>query len=119
MIHTKMFTHDALENTIRLRAERIVCPTCNGSGSHVRRDIDDSMLVETMMDEGDYDGMDSYYRGGFDEVCTHCNGRNVVDEIDWDTFEKVYPREYKLVVDWEQSERDDRAEMEAERRMGA
>lgn len=113
------FTHDALEEVLLLKATRIVCPMCNGTGSHVRHDIDDSGMVDSMREDCDYDGMEEYYRGGFDVVCTTCEGQNVVEELDIASFYQDYPVEAKAVAKWEDGLREIDAEAAAERRAGA
>ena len=88
-----------------------VCPVCHGHGTTFRRDLDESRLVEDMWLDNDYDGLESYHRGAFDERCPECDGKNVVmvptNLPDWAA---------KEVDDWEFSRRQDKAEAEAERR---
>ena len=93
-----------------------VCPTCQGTGSHVRHDLDDSRMVDDMREECDYEGLENYFRGAFDEVCTHCNGANVVLEPNWET---VPEWAQKAIESWEESKRMDALITAQERRMGA
>lgn len=118
----KKFTHDALvdefENAIEIQlpTQRIVCPDCNGDGHHFRRDLDETSLVRSMQDDGDYDALESYYSGEYDVVCVECNGANVVDVIDWDYFKEKFPKYYNDVISYENHARADRMYELAERR---
>ncbi len=118
----KNFTHRALvdefENSIEIQlpTQRIVCPCCNGEGVHFRRDLDETSLVHSMQDDGDYEGLESYYRGAYDVGCTECNGANVVDVIDWDYFKEKFPKYYKDVTSYEDEARADRMYELAEKR---
>ena len=91
------------EKGIKLSSKKIVCPTCHGNGTHFRKDLDESKLVESMEDDGDYDGLDSYYNGAYDQVCVQCNGKNVVDDFNW---EQLPEWANKCITSWEQSERE-------------
>lgn len=123
------FSHPALEyveghedadwadtNALWVAGKMIVCPCCGGEGHHVRRDIDDSRLVDSMREDGDYEGIEAYFGGAYDVTCEECNGRNVILDVDWDS---VPEWAQKAVEDWNRCEREMRAEQEAERRMGA
>jgi DnaJ-class molecular chaperone len=76
------------ERGIEANATRIVCPTCNGDGRHFRTDLDENAMVGSFQEDMDDDGMEAYQGGAFDQVCTECNGRNVVDEVDWSSIPK-------------------------------
>lgn len=93
-----------------------VCPTCGGTGRHFRKDLDENHLVDSFMEDGDYEGYEAYMGGAFDTICTECNGRNVVDVVD---VELLPEWARKCISDWEHSEYVDRmiheAEMRAER----
>ena len=58
-----------------------VCHECNGHGTHFRRDLDENALYKSMVEDGDYEGIESYQCGSFDEVCHTCHGKRVVDEF--------------------------------------
>ena len=114
------FKHEALEDQVlNVPAVKAVCPACNGHGTHVRRDIDDSRLVDSMREDGDYEGLEAYRRGAYDQKCSTCHGRNVVDEIDWGYIEDNHPAEFKAICEWNQDMRDYHAECAAERACGA
>jgi hypothetical protein len=107
--------HDGSDH-IWVPGQMIVCPTCQGTGSHVRHDLDDSALVDSMREDGDEEGLRAYFRGAFDERCTECDGENVVLAPYW---ESVPEWAQKAIESWEESRRIDAAIEAAERRMGA
>lgn len=76
------------EEGLVVDAERIVCPTCDGNGHHFRRDLDENAMANSFQEDGDYDGYEAYRNGAFDERCSECNGRNVVDVPIWDKAPK-------------------------------
>lgn len=56
----------------------IVCPTCEGRGTHVNRNVDGHGITSDEMDELGPDFFEDYMSGVYDVVCTECRGRNVV-----------------------------------------
>lgn len=124
---TKEFYHPSFEYSeyleegekVFLPTTKQVCPACNGFGVHERQDIDCSKLVDSMQEDGDYEGLEGYYNGNYDVTCSTCNGRNVVDEIDFDLFVSKYPKLYAEMCDWDEQERADDAYAAQERAMGA
>jgi len=102
-------------DTILVTGRMGVCPMCEGTGYHVRHDLDDSALVDSMREDGDEEGLEAYFNGAYDEVCTECGGKNVVLVPDEDSIPEWARKAMKRFND----DRDyDRAVMEAERRMG-
>jgi len=91
-----------------------VCPTCQGTGTHDRTDIDCSQLVDDMHSDGDVDGLENYFSGGFSQVCVQCNGKNVVlapnNVPEWAS---------KAMYEWDADARSDAAYAAQERAMGA
>jgi len=84
---------------IQVQATKIVCPTCNGTGSHFRADLDENLMVQSIQEDADEDSWQAYRGGAFDQVCTECSGRNVVDDVAWETV----PSWAKDCIDeWEQ-----------------
>jgi hypothetical protein len=69
-----------------------------------------------MYEDCDYEGLESYYRGAYDRVCSECNGKNVVDEIDWNFIEINYPKEYLAIKQYENNAYNDRQYELAEKR---
>lgn len=90
-----------------------VCYECGGHGTHIRKDIDDSKLFDSMLEDGDYDGIVSYYKGAYDCVCNSCQGLRVLKNPSLPYWAM------KVIGDWVESERRYRAECAQERRAGA
>ena len=114
----KAYTHPAIDNEIKMyvATRKEVCPCCGGNGSHFRSDLDESRLIDSMDEDGDFDGLEAYRKGSYDQICERCCGRNVVDEIDWDSFRETYPNEYREIQAYEESARQDRLYEIQERR---
>ena len=116
------FTHPALvddfEETIvfLLPTNRSICHCCNGYGYHFRSDLDENKLIESMEEDGDFEGLEDYRRGGFDQICQNCNGQKVIDEIDWLWFEKTYPKEFSEMQDYNEMVRQEEKYALQERR---
>lgn len=89
---------------ITVTSKRIVCPTCNGTGSHFRTDLDENSLVQSIMEDGDDDGYNAYRNGAFDQGCTECNGNNVIEDVDWDTVPKWAS---DCISEWEEDKAHD------------
>lgn len=101
------------EGVLWVEAEYKVCPKCQGHGTHFRSDLDESRLIESMAEDGDYDAIASYRRGDYDQVCQECHGKRVV-------LCPVLPEwAIKELNSWYESERQDREYAAQERRMGA
>lgn len=67
--------------SMRVPAKREVCPTCDGTGSHVNRSIDGNGLTAEDFEQ-DPDFRDSYMAGHYDVRCEQCKGANVVTVVD-------------------------------------
>lgn len=98
---------------------RIVCPACDGYGTHERQDIDCSLIVDSYYEDGDYEALERYRNGAFDVPCTCCNGKNVIDEVDMEYFYDNYPELYEEMCDWDRAEAEDARYSAQERAMGA
>ena len=111
------FSHPALVDAkgelrvFMLPAERVVCPTCRGNGHHFRSDLDE--------EDGDEEEMEHYRRGGYDQTCQDCKGRNVLDQVDWDAFSEAFPNESRQMYNWDKSVSDSQAYAASERACGA
>ena len=90
-----------------------VCPTCSGNGTHFRSDLDENNLLDGMQEDGDYQGIESYYKGSFDQTCDQCSGQRVVAKPHLPKWAK------DLVYQWRQFENESKAISNAERRVGA
>ena len=112
----KDFPDWAGDDAIFVPGKMIVCPTCRGTGAMERQDLDMSRLTDSMLEYGDLEGFEHYMKGGYDVICTECHGKNVVfvpniDDLPEDVLEEI--------KEWEDSEREYRLEVAAERRAGA
>ena len=65
---------------IVLPVVRVVCPVCDGTGTHVNPAIDGHGLSQEDFDQ-DPDFAESYFGGAYDIRCDHCGGKRVVDEV--------------------------------------
>ena len=123
----KPFNHPCFEysehlkdgDTVVIPTKKQVCPACGGVGTHERRDIDCSLMVDSMREDGDEDGLAGYFAGDYDVTCQTCGGKNVIDEIDFDYFVSNYPELYKEMCEWDDEERASAAYSAQERAMGA
>jgi hypothetical protein len=129
VMKTTNYQHDALINydpktgeyneevnddgIIQVTAAYQVCPECDGHGHHFRSDLDENHLLNMMEEDGDYEGIESYHRGRFDQVCDTCEGQRVVLKYDLPEWAD------KLVYEWWMEESLSRRISDAERRMGA
>ena len=117
------FTHPALDDQETgeqkiywLEGIMVVCPECGGTGSHVRRDLDDSKLVEMLDADGDYEGLERYYAGAYDERCRGCDGKNVQLVPNEDALSA---EDHERIQSWYESEQESRQIEMQERRAGA
>ena len=109
----KLFEHPALEEPIMVDYAFDVCGSCKGHGVHTRNDLDQSRLVELMIEDGDEDGIEAYRRGAYDMVCETCHGQRVVLVPD-------LPEHIQCILEeWYDEERASRMYAEQERRAGA
>ena len=107
--------HDGSDH-IWVTGKMEVCQECGGTGSHVRRDLDDSAMVDAMHEDCDEEGLRAYFSGAFDEVCRVCGGKNVVLAPD---AESVPDWANEAIEDWNRSEALTRQIEAQERAMGA
>lgn len=111
------YDYEKYEDTgISVTATKIICPICRGTGSHFRNDLDENLLVDGMNEDGDDDGIEAYKNGAFDETCTKCHGKNVINDIDWNTMPKWAQ---DLIRKWNHDQKVHDAECKAERACGA
>jgi hypothetical protein len=100
---------------VEVPKRRIVCPNCDGTGSHVNRAIDGNGITRDQFDE-DPDFEEDYFAGVYDVPCDECHGRNVVEEID---EERCDPDTYKDWIAYVNEVYNSYAIEAQERRMGA
>lgn len=95
-------------DTIECTGEMIVCPTCQGKGSHFRKDLDENNLVQGMQEDYDEEGIEAYRSGSFDQICTECKGQNVVQSPNLPEWAN------KSISQWEQDKIHDEQVYRAE-----
>jgi RecJ-like exonuclease len=98
---------------VELPAKRIVCPTCNGNGSHVNPAVDGHGISPDEFAE-DPEFAESYFQGVYDVACEECHGKRVVDVVAVDELTPKMRERYERQQD---AEAADRREIAAERRM--
>jgi len=83
---------DGYETEIHLPAHYIVCPRCEGNGTHNHPDIGGNGFTSSEWDEccaGDPDFPEEYFRGTYDVQCTECKGARVILDVDEDRFTDI------------------------------
>ncbi len=73
--------YDEFGDEKELPWKNVVCPVCEGRGSHVNPAIDAGGLTAEDFAE-DPDFLDDYFRGVYDVACYRCGGCNVIPDID-------------------------------------
>lgn len=104
------YIRDEEEREPRINFERIVCPRCRGHGA-----VDNLGDVTEWLRE-DPDAFDDYMSGMYDVRCDECHGNKVVDEM---IEAGSDPDDWVSLMSWLRDACSHRAEVAAERRMGA
>lgn len=73
---------DGTEETVRFPAKRIVCYTCDGTGTTVNPSIDGNGITASEMEELGDDFREDYMRGVYDVQCRTCKGERVIADLD-------------------------------------
>jgi hypothetical protein len=69
------------EEVIQFPAKRIVCYTCDGTGTTVNPSIDgNGISPEEFAEDPDFE--ESYFRGDYDVQCRTCKGERVIATLD-------------------------------------
>ena len=76
----------------------VVCPVCEGRGTHVNPSIDAGGLSSADFDE-DPEFAEAYMAGVYDQTCNRCRGRRVVPEVDWDALTEEQRELYEAQLD--------------------
>jgi len=98
----------------------IVCPRCEGKGTHLRPGMEGvAYSMEEFNRDFSYEERQAYFNGGYDIQCQTCNGRTTVKDIDDVASDYHYPRLFKYLNELIQDEYEMEAMYAAERRMGA
>lgn len=117
-IEVTLFNEDGDEYVAALPAIKIVCGRCDGTGKHVNPAVDGHGLSREDFDE-DPDFAEDYFSGVFDVTCHECHGERVLLVVDHEQAAIECPDDYQRWCDHERELANMRAEMAAERRMGA
>jgi hypothetical protein len=78
----------------------VVCPRCNGEGTHVNPSIDAGGLSSEDFYE-DPDFAEDYMSGVYDVPCSGCGGRTTVQGLDWDALDDVTREAYERQLEEE------------------
>lgn len=93
----------------------VVCPVCDGAGSHVNPAIDCHGISSDEFAE-DPDFAEEYAAGTYDQTCNKCQGRTTVQAVD---LERLSPPDLKLWFAQLREEAEYESERRAEIRAGA
>jgi len=99
-------------------AKNIVCPRCDGEGTHTNPSIDGNGLTQSDIDEAMHDDpefLDNYFGGVYDVMCHECDGKRVILAVDYDAMTEEQEAQYNSDLD---EERSWEAEHQAELRAG-
>jgi RecJ-like exonuclease len=69
-----------------LSTKRVVCPRCDGRGTHTNPSIDGTGISATEWAEWTDDSREGYLTGRYDVRCETCGGRNVIEVVDEDAL---------------------------------
>jgi hypothetical protein len=113
-----VWTDDDTETEIEITVPtvRAVCFRCNGNGVHDHPAFANGISPEQFAEDPDFET--DYFRGAYDVFCSECDGAKVVDEIDWQRFEREQPTSARYLRERFDAEAEMQAEEAAERRAG-
>lgn len=119
----EVINDDGDEVEISLPSKRIICPECDGHGTHLTPSMrDHAYSSEEFQEDFSEEEQEEYMkRGGmYDVTCTVCKGNKIIDGLDRaacysDEDKKNLARFDEL----EKDRREHEAECAMERRMGA
>lgn len=110
------------EETLEVPFEWQVCPACQGKGSHVNPSVDCCGLSADDFRE-DPEFAEDYCSGAYDITCNECGGERLVPVMCETSANEEQKKAITSIRDWHserlRNEAESRAEMIAERRMGA
>lgn len=105
------------EREATLPVKFVVCPTCDGRGTHVNPSIDAHGITAEEWDrDWDDEEREAYLSGRYDVPCYECKGANVVPEVD---ERRADPAVVKLLDDQRASAAESDRISRMERMMGA
>lgn len=113
-----IYDDDDEETLVEVPVRFVVCPTCDGKGSHVNPSIDaGGLTAEDFHDDPDF--AEDYMSGTYDVSCYECGGQRVVPEIAEDRLSPDQKAAVESLYERLRWEAEDRATERAERAMGA
>jgi hypothetical protein len=97
-----LYLEDGTEK--KLPTRWVVCPVCDGKGSHVNPAIDcHGISAEEFAEDPDF--AESYAAGEYDQTCNKCQGRTTVRAVDLDALtpeeRAAYQRQQRDDADYE------------------
>jgi hypothetical protein len=108
--------HDGDEITHSFPSINVICPRCEGYGTHLTPSIGQhAYSAEEFYDSFDEEEQEQYFRRGgiYDVQCEECRGNRVVPEVDdkrLNSQDKMLYLEWqKAMEDWARSDAEDRA----------
>lgn len=97
---------------VKLPHTREICPTCDGKGSHVNRNIDgNGISPEEFAEDPEFE--EAYFEGRYDVTCEECKGEKIVPQVAWDMLTPKMQDRLQRQLD---SEAADRREADYERK---
>ena len=105
--------------TVQCETKFVICPTCNGRGTHTNPNIDCGGITASEWAEWGPEEQDRYMSGGYDVTCSHCNGEKVIQEFEYDTKNPLYNWCCERLQEYYQDQYDYAREVAAERAWGA
>ena len=96
----------------KLPTRWVVCPVCEGKGTHVNPSIDAGGLT---FDDDDPAFLEEYMRGTYDVTCYTCKGRTTIRDVDWEAMTEEQTAAYARQLADEEAHRRER---DAERAFG-
>jgi len=116
------YGYDRIIYEVELPCKVDWCSYCDGSGGRSKYDIegyDIDRMITDEYGETDYEFKEDYFSGKTDITCNMCDGTKIENIRDYDACNKLQKEILKKDNECYQNEADERAEREAERRMGA
>jgi RecJ-like exonuclease len=104
------------DDTLTLPAKWDICHRCHGEGTHTNPAVDGHGITQEEMDELGPEFEEDYFSGVYDITCEECHGSGKVLVPDEG---KCDPHALAVYHQEQIDEANYRAEVEAERRMGA
>lgn len=124
MIQITYTNDEGDEVTCDLPSKNVVCPRCEGDGTHLTPSIGQHAYSAEEFEEAfsESEDREEYFRRGgrYDVVCERCCGRNVVKVVDVDACRTDEQKAHLAAYEgYEREQYEYEAECRAERRMEA